>query len=370
MSNLVFYRKYRPKTFKEVIGQEHIIQTLKNALISGRISHAYLFCGPRGAGKTSLARLLAKAVNCEKNIQNTKYKILNTNFEPCNQCLSCQEINQGKAMDLIEIDAASNRGIDEIRDLRDGISFMPTRSKYKVFILDEAHQLSKDAANALLKTLEEPPGHAIFILATTEPQKMILTIVSRCQRFDFRRLKPKEINDKLKRILENEKIKFEEEAIQLISQTANGSIRDAETLLDQTISFSGPERTLEKETVEKILGIVDKKIIFQFLDYIFQKQTPKAIAFLEEIVFKGVDFQEFAKSLIQYLREILLLKISPEFEISLLLDKEEKEKLEKLATDLSEEEIKNFLKKFIEAENRIKFASIPQLPLELAIIEM
>lgn len=360
MSNLVFYRRYRPKTFSEVVGQEHVIQTLINAIGSDRISHAYLFCGPRGSGKTTVARLLAKAINCE----NPK------KYEPCNQCLSCKEINQSKAMDLIEIDAASNRGIDEIRNLRDGIAFVPTKSKYKVFILDEAHQLSKDAANALLKTLEEPPSHAIFILATTEPQKMIPTIVSRCQRFDFRRLKTKEINDKLNKILKEEKIEFEEEAVQLISQAAYGSIRDAESLLDQAISFAGTQKILEKEIVEKILGIVDKKIIFQFLDYLFKKQTKEAIAFLEEIVFKGIDLQEFAKSLIQYLREILLLKISPEFEISLLLDKEEKMELKKLAFNLSEEEIKNFIKKFIEAETKIKFASIPQLPLELAIIEL
>jgi len=360
MPNLVLYRRYRPKTFNEVIGQEHVIQTLTNAIGGGRISHAYLFCGPRGSGKTTIARLLAKAINCE----NPK------EYEPCNQCLSCKEINQSKTMDLIEIDAASNRGIDEIRNLRDGIVFVPTRSKYKVFILDEAHQLSKDAANALLKTLEEPPAHAIFVLATTEPQKMIPTIVSRCQRFDFRRLKTKEINDKLNKILKEEKIEFEEEAIQLISQAAYGSIRDAETLLDQAISFAGAKKILEKEMVEKILGIVDKKIIFQFLDYLFQKQTKETIAFLEEIVFKGIDLQEFVKSLIQYLREILLLKISPEFEISLLLDKEEKAELKKLALNLSEEEIKNFIKKFIEAETKIKFASIPQLPLELAIIEL
>ena len=205
MANLVLYRKYRPKTFAEVVGQEHVVQTLTNAISSGTTSHAYLFSGPRGSGKTTLARLLAKAVNCEKR----------QGFEPCNKCLSCVEINEARAIDLIEIDAASNRGIDEIRELKSGIKFAPTRSKYKVFIIDESHQLSKDAANALLKILEEPPSHAIFVLATTEIHKMIPTIISRCQRFDFRKLTLPEIIKKLELIIKSEKARAEKSALEL-----------------------------------------------------------------------------------------------------------------------------------------------------------
>ena len=227
--NLALYRKYRPKTFAEIVGQEYIVKILTNAIASGMISHAYLFTGPRGVGKTTLARLLAKAVNCQNRKEGE--------YEPCNQCESCQEINQGNSIDLIEIDAASNRGIDDIRELKNGIRFVPSKSKYKVFIIDECHQLSKDANNALLKTLEEPPSHAIFVLATTEIYKMLPTIISRCQRFDFRKLRIEEIVKRLETILKKEKIEYEEPALFLIAREATGSIRDAESLLDKVISF-------------------------------------------------------------------------------------------------------------------------------------
>jgi len=240
----VLYRKYRPQKFSEFVGQEHIVKTLTNAISSGLISHAYLFYGPRGSGKTTIARLFAKAVNC----QNRK----GGDFEPCNQCFSCKEISEGRAVDLIEIDAASHRGIDEIRDLREGIKFAPTRLKYKVFIIDEAHQLTKEAANALLKTLEEPPSHAIFILATTEIHKMIPTIISRCQRFDFRKLTVPEILKKLEIICQKEKIKIEKVALELIAQNAQGSMRDAESLLDQvSTSFDKKEIKLEEFFLKK-----------------------------------------------------------------------------------------------------------------------
>lgn len=364
MNNLVLYRKHRPKTFAEVVGQEHVVQTLTNAIALGKFSHAYLFTGPHGCGKTTIARLIAKAVNCQKRKEG--------DFEPCNECDSCQEIRQGNAIDLIEIDAASNRGIDEIRDLKEGIRFVPVKSKYKVFIIDESHQLTKEAANALLKTLEEPPSHAIFVLATTEAYKMIPTIISRCQRFDFRKLTMPEIIGRLKTILEKEEIKFEPEAINLISFSANGAIRDAETLLDEVVSFSGKERIIKKDLVEKLLGIADREIIFKFLNFLNQKKAKESIEFLNEIIYKGIDLQEFTKSLIQYLREALLLKIDSQFENPLFLGltSEQKDELKSLAGNFPESELKEILEKFVVVENKIKYASIPQLPLELTIVEI
>ncbi len=363
--SLVLYRKYRPQAFSEIIGQEHIVQTLTNAVSEEMVSHAYLFSGPRGSGKTTTARLLAKAVNC----QNRKEK----DFEPCNKCSSCLEIREGRAIDLIEIDAASNRGIDEIRDLRDGIKFAPTKSRYKVFIIDESHQLTKEAANALLKTLEEPPSHAIFILATTEIYKMIPTIISRCQRFDFRKLTVSEIVKKLKFIVQKEKVKIEERALNLIALNSEGSIRDAEGFLDQALTFSGSQRQKEIKTedIKDLLGIVEMNLIGQFVDFLAEKNSQKAINFLNEVLEKGYDPREFAKTLINYLRQALLLKISANFQNPLIisLTKEEKEKLQNQINVFEEKDIQNLLNLFLEAETKMRYSSIPQLPLELAIIE-
>jgi len=359
-NNLVLYRKYRPQKFSEVVGQEHVVKTLTNAIAAGMISHAYLFAGPRGTGKTTLARLLAKAINCQNRREGT--------YEPCNQCESCLEIQKGISMDLIEIDAASNRGIDEIRDLKEGIRFAPTKSKYKVFIVDESHQLTKEAANALLKTLEEPPPHVVFILATTEVHKMIPTILSRCQRFDFRRLKIPEIVKRLETILKQEKIDFEPEALQIIAQLAEGSIRDAESLLAQAISFVGEDGKIEKNEVLTLLGIADTTIVLKFLEYLAQNKQKEAIEFVNEIIYKGIDLQEFIKSTIRFLREILLFKINPNFQTSFVLEK--KEELEKLVNEFSQKKIQNIIEKLLKAQEEMKFASILQLPLELAIIEI
>lgn len=370
--SLVLYRKYRPRTFAEIVGQEHVVQTLTNAISTGMISHAYLFSGPRGTGKTTIARLLAKAVNCGSRKAPVPSAIggaTGQGFEPCNQCSSCQQINEGRSIDLIEIDAASHRGIDEIRELRDGIRFVPTKSKYKVFIVDESHQLTKEAANALLKTLEEPPSHAIFILATTEIHKMIPTIISRCQRFDFWKLTLPQIVKRLELISQKEGIKVEKEALELIAIAASGSLRDAEGLLDQAITFTGGE--IKVKDIKDLLGIVDINLVSQFVDFLAKKETPKALDSLNEMLEKGGDLQEFTKSLINYLRQILISKINPELKNPLILGmtKEEEEKLRNLINQFTEAELQNILKLLLDAENKMRYSPIPQLPLELAIIE-
>ncbi len=363
--SLVLYRKYRPQNFSEIIGQEHVVQTLKNALQKGLISHAYLFSGSRGSGKTTIARLLSKAVNCEKL----------KGSEPCNECSSCKEIQEGRAIDLIEIDAASHRGIDEMRELRDGIKFAPAKSKYKVFIIDEAHQLTKEAANALLKTLEEPPRHAIFILATTEIHKMIPTIISRCQRFDFRKLTIEEIIKRLELLAKKEKVNIEKAALELIALNSGGSLRDAESLLDQVLTFSGVlsgKGQIKAEDIKELLGLVEVRLVSQFCDYLVQKKADKAVSFLNELTDKGFDLQEFTKALINYLRQVLIAKImGPKEANSIIvgLTKEELEKLSQQAESFQESELRKILNLFLEAENKMKYASIPQLPLELAIVE-
>ena len=363
---LVLYRKYRPQTFGEIVGQDHVVKTLVNAVSSGIISHAYLFSGPRGCGKTTIARLLAKALNCQNRKEGKS--------EPCNKCSSCVEINEGRALDLMEIDAASHRGIDEIRELRDGIRFVPTKLKYKIFIIDECHQLTKEAFNALLKTLEEPPGHAIFILATTEIHKMISTIISRCQRFDFRKLTLPEIIKRLESIAQKERIKIQKSALELIAINSGGALRDAESLLDQAITFASTfNRELKAEDIKDLLGLVEVELISKFTDFICQKKAVEAVNFLNELTEKGLDLQEFSKSLIGYLRQIMILKIagSLKYKNSLItgLTKEEMEKIQKQADSLKENEIQNILNFFLEAQNKIKYSPIPQLPLELAIIE-
>ncbi len=358
MANLVLYRKYRPKNFSEFIGQEHIVQTLTNAIKGGMISHAYLFSGPRGTGKTTLARLLAKAINCEDP----------KGFEPCNKCFSCQEIDSGRAMDLIEVDAASQTGVDNIRDLKEGIRFVPTRLKYKVFIIDESHQLSKSAANALLKTLEEPPSHAIFILATTEPRKVISTIISRCQRFDFRKLRIEEIVKKLERDVKNEDMKVEKAALELVAQAARGSIRDGESMLDQVLAFSG-DREIKARDIKEILGLIETNLVSQFFDLIIKKDAKSAIHFLHETLEKGIAPQEFTRALIEYMRQALLLKMSGgQSQITAGLTQEEIAKLGGQIAKTTVEQITKTIEEFLEANSKIKYASIPQLPIELAII--
>ncbi len=366
MENVVLYRKYRPLDFSALIGQEAVVQTLTNSIKSGSISHAYLFCGPRGSGKTTIARIFAKAVNCTAK----------SGAKPCNECDSCLEINAGKSLDLIEIDAASHTGVDDVRELIDGLKFAPVKSKYKIFIIDECHQLSKSAANALLKTLEEPPAHAIFLLATTEAHKMLATITSRCQRFDFKRLQASQIIEKLEFILKQEKIDFEPSALSLIALNARGSFRDAESLLDKCISFSGKTKKLTTQEIKELLGIVEVGQISKFIDFLLQNPpaggTKEAIIFLNSLVDGGVDLQEFSKTLVFYLRQALLLKIdanSTSVKNSGLSD-EELTKMTAQITNLTEKDIQKMLELFMAAETTMKHAIILQLPLELAVVDL
>lgn len=360
MENLVLYRKYRPQTFSEIIGQEHIVRTLTNSLNSKSVSHAYLFSGPKGSGKTTIARIFAKAINC----QDSK------NFEPCNKCDSCLEIMGSKSMDLMEIDAASNTSVENVRELIEGIKFSPVKSKYKIFIIDECHQLSKPAANALLKTLEEPPAHAIFMMATTEIHKMIPTIISRCQRFDFKRLQVPEIIKKLEFILKKENIKSDSSALSLIAFNARGSFRDAESLIDKCINFSSGN--IKTEDIKELLGIVDASQVSTLIDALIKKNTKEAVLHINAMAEQGVDLHEFAKTLVFYVRQLLLLKINE----ALLnpqtsgFSPEEIVKLKEQVENLSEKDIQKMLELFIDAENKMKYATILQLPLELAIVEL
>ena len=361
--NQVLYRKYRPQSFGDVVGQQHVVQTLVNSIEGENISHAYLFCGPRGSGKTSIARIFAKAINCEKPTKG---------IEPCNKCSSCLEIMQGKSIDLIEIDAASHTGVDDIRELTEGIKFAPVKSKYKVFIIDECHQLSKSAANALLKTLEEPPSHAVFLLATTEAHKMIATITSRCQRFDFKKLQIPEIVEKLERISKKEGIKFDDSALSLIALNSRGSFRDAESILDKCISFAGQKSELKTESIKDLLGIVEVGQVAQFVDNLIASDTKSAMLALNSMIDNGIDLQEFSKTLVFYMRQSLMLKINPVFLTAQNsgFSAPELEKIKTQTASLSQNQIQCILEYFIDAENKMKYATMAQLPLELAILNI
>ncbi len=339
MGNLVLYRKYRPQNWEEVIGQEHVVKTLTNAIKLDRVSHAYLFAGPRGTGKTTIARLLAKSLGASD-------------------------------LDLIEIDAASNRGIDEIRELRDGIKFAPTAGKYKVFIIDEVHQLTKEAFNALLKTLEEPPAHAIFVLATTEIHKVPETILSRVQSFPFRKLSVEEITKKLQKIIEIEKIKINDDALRLVASFAGGSYRDAESMLEQLRVWN--DKTITKEDIEELLGAVDFEKVKILTDHLSPDTAKDALDYIGKLSQDGCDLEVFTKALINHLRKIMLIKVDNSL-LNLVAQELSVEQLETVKTQaekFSLDSAARAIKIFMVAQNDIKRSPIPSLPLELAVVEI
>ncbi|HIC93269.1 MAG TPA: DNA polymerase III subunit gamma/tau [Anaerolineae bacterium] len=355
MAAQALYRKWRPQTFEEVVGQQHVIHTLQNALQGGHISHAYLFAGPRGTGKTSVARLLAKAVNC----------LSEGDAKPCNQCRICRAINQGRLLDLIEIDAASNRGIDEIRNLRDKIGFRPNEARYKVYILDEAHMLTEPAFNALLKTLEEPPPHVIFVLVTTEPHKIPATILSRCQRFDFRPIALDDIVARLEHIADREGLSVEPAALQLIARQATGSMRDAESLLDQLMAYGGGKITLAQ--VQAILGAVPAQAVGELVDRLVARDLAGGLEAIGRAIGEGVDPRQLARQVVEHLRGLLLIKVGGSAPAD--VSAEEVQKMKGQAAQLSVGQLLRAVKLFNQAQLDLRGNLQPQLPLELAFVE-
>lgn len=315
MAYRVLYREWRPQDFLSLVGQDHISKTLQNAIRKGRIAHAYLFTGPRGTGKTSTAKILAKAVNCEAL----------SDGEPCNNCINCTTINEGRSLDVVEIDAASNRGIDEIRDLRERVSFVPTQGKYKVYIIDEVHMLTTEAFNALLKTLEEPPGHVLFILATTEPHRIPATILSRCQRFDFRKISPAQIEQRLREILAASGLIAEEAVLAQIIRKADGGLRDAISILDQCISFSNESITLE--TAYEVLGIVKNEALTALTQAYIDKDAPGLLVQVNNMLREGIEPGQIIKDYLEYLRSMILLMVCGEESTLVIGSSAEKEGL-------------------------------------------
>lgn len=354
------YRKYRPQTFAAMHDQEHITKTITNEISSGQIAHAYLFTGPRGVGKTTTARLLAKALNC----QNRKPDA----FEPCNECSSCTEITASRNIDVIEIDAASHTGVDNVREnIIDNAQFKPTRSPYKIFIIDEVHMLSGSAFNALLKTIEEPPAHVIFILATTELQKLPATIISRCQRFGFKKITSEEMLKKLKKISKEEKIKISEEVLNKIIIKSEGGLRDAESLLGQIFSLNLKE--IEAKDVETILPSADFGAVLEFLSSIVNSNTAQAISQVNTATDNGANLEQFTLSLIDILRSMLIAQTGYDIKNIINTDKETIKQIKELSQKLSTPQIIAMTESALARKREIKQAPIPQLPLELFAIE-
>ncbi len=354
------YRKHRPQQFSDVVGQDHIKTTLANALKQGTFSHAYIFAGPKGSGKTTTARLLAKALNCTG-------RAITDSIEPCEKCQSCLEITAGNSMDVMEIDAASNRGIDEIRELREKINFAPTAGKYKIYVIDECHMLTKEAFNALLKTLEEPPKHVVFVLATTELHKIPATILSRAQLFDFKKAKVDEVLSLLESVAKKEKIEIEKEALQLLARLAYGAYRDALTLLDQIGSIQ-TEGKITLVQVQAVLGQATEQSIWDLVEALSKSDRTQALKVINDVYFEGKDLANFTSGVIDLLRKVILIQVGlpQHFEASA----EEVTKIKQFAQDFDSDKIMILVQKLAEVMPQLKSSFLGQLPLEMVIFEM
>lgn len=358
MSHQALYRKFRSKTFDEVVGQQHVVNTLKNQILTNNIAHAYLFCGIRGTGKTSTAKILARAVNCTNNVDGN----------PCNECAMCKSILDETNMDVIEMDAASNNGVEDIRDLRDKVKFMPAKSKYKVYIIDEVHMLSKGAFNALLKTLEEPPAHLIFILATTEPQKIPATILSRCQRFDLRRITIEDIVKNMRSICNEIGVEADDRALKLIACNSDGAMRDALSILDRCMTFNSEK--IEYNDVNELLGIVSFDNIIEVCDYIINKDIKSSMTLINEILNQGKDLQFFIEEIITYFRNLLILKTTGLTENLIRITEDNVESLNKHIDKLSIDEIVLIIGKLSDTLLECKRAVNPRILFEARIISL